>query len=107
MSKIKEIFLSDDSCIYVEMEEADIPESAVKMPKDLPEGAELTSAAEKVRDAMTLLNTTISHTASNIYEGIKKSRPDEWTMELNIGFKGKTHPIPVILSGGVIVNSCV
>ncbi|MCP4109635.1 MAG: hypothetical protein GY749_29630, partial [Desulfobacteraceae bacterium] len=100
MNKIKEIQLADGSSIFVEMEEADLPESVQgKQADDLPEGAEETSAAEKVYDAMQLLKKTLSSAAETVHEGIQKAEPDEWTLELNIGFKGKANPVPVILSG--------
>ncbi len=100
MNKIKGIQLSDGSSIYVEMEEADLPESIQgEQADDLPEGAEETSTAGKVYDAMQLLKNTLSSAAETVHEGIQKAEPDEWTMELNIGFKGKANPVPVILSG--------
>jgi hypothetical protein len=101
MSQVKEILLPDGSCIYVEMEEAEIAEvSGFKPGTGLPEGAEQTGAVvDKVVDTMQVLKDTLHSMISTVYEGIKKHQPDEWILELSIGFKGKTNPIPVILSG--------
>ncbi len=85
MNKIKEIQLSDGSSIFVEMEEA-----------DLPEGVKETSGKA---DAMELLEDTLCVVAETVRDGIREAEPDEWTLELNIGFKGKANPVPVILSG--------
>jgi hypothetical protein len=30
---------------------------------------------------------------------VKAANPDEWSVEMNIGFKGKATPIPYIASG--------
>ncbi len=37
--------------------------------------------------------------AQTVQEGLREYQPDEWTLEINMGFKGKASPIPVILSG--------
>ncbi|MCP4697936.1 MAG: hypothetical protein GY862_13950 [Gammaproteobacteria bacterium] len=101
MNEIKEIELSDGSTIFVEMEEAELPELAGRESDyDLPEGAELTSAAsDRIIDAMETLKSTLSGVFNTIHEGIKDKAPDEWGVEINIGFKGKVNPIPVIVGG--------
>ncbi|MCP4352517.1 MAG: hypothetical protein GY795_44225 [Desulfobacterales bacterium] len=100
MSQIKEIELSDGTSIFVEAEEVSLPESTKGKPaKDLPPGAEQTGATEKIIDTMKVLKNTIRTAADTVHDGIRECKPDEWTLELNIGFKGKTSPIPVILSG--------
>jgi hypothetical protein len=87
--------------MYVEMEEADLAEiSGFKPAMGLPEGAEPTGAGvDKAIDTLQVLKHTLDSAISIVYEGIKTHQPDEWTLELNIGFKGKAQPIPVILSG--------
>ena len=101
MSQIKEI-QTPDGVIYVEMQEAELPETLGLQPKmpGLPDGAEFTSAlTEKAIDTMRTLKNTLQSTIGSVHEGIKKHSPNEWTLELSIGFKGKTNPIPVIVSG--------
>ncbi len=102
MSQIKEIVLADGSSVYVEMQEIDLAEVSGFKPKmpNLPDGAEQTGAVtDKVIDTMHVLKNTLQTTVGTVYDGIKKHQPDEWSVELNIGFKGKTSPIPVLLSG--------
>ena len=99
MNKIKEIQLADGSSVFVEMEEADLPGSTqAGQADDLSEGAEKTNADKKIKNAMQMLENTLSVAADTVYEGIRKAEPKEWTLELNIGFKGKANPVPVILS---------
>jgi len=57
------------------------------------------SAAARMQDTMSLLKGTLGSTANMVYEGVKECSPKEWSLELNIGFKGKASPVPVILSG--------
>jgi hypothetical protein len=105
MKKVKKIQLQEGVYIYVEMEEKDTSFSDSTMPEmDLPEGVELTSASKKLEQTAELLKNAIRGTAEIVNEGIQKTRPYEWGLELNIGFKGKANAIPVILSGETDAN---
>ena len=100
MVKIKGIKLDDETVIYVEMDEADLPKSVTSATADdLPEGAEPVRAKGRAKNAIEILKGMLVGTANALHEGIKKTKPDEWNLEMNIGFKGKVNPIPVILSG--------
>jgi hypothetical protein len=66
---------------------------------DLPEGAEPTSAVGNVIDAMRVLEKGLNDIISSVRTAIAASKPSSWNLELSIGFKGKTSPIPVILAG--------
>lgn len=102
MSEVQRITLANGRAIYVEMEVAEIPNSpnrATTRPADLPDGAQPAGFVEDVADAIQALKDNISSLAETVYESLQHSQPDEWSLELNIGFKGKTSPIPVILSG--------
>ena len=101
MSKIGSIRLSDGKVIFVEMDEVcDLP-SAVTVSSNnrLPIGAQEVSAADKIKDSMQVLKDTLGIIADTVNSGIEKSKPNEWTIEVNFGFKGKTSPIPVLVSG--------
>ena len=47
---------------------------------------------------MAVLKSNIEGMANTVYDSFKAHQPEEWSLELNIGFKGKVNPIPVILS---------
>lgn len=102
MSEVKRIELANGHCIYVEMESAEIPhepKSSKTRPSDLPEGAEPVSYKKDVVDAMQVLKDNIQGLAESVYDSLQESQPEEWSLEVNIGFKGKSSPIPIILSG--------
>jgi hypothetical protein len=82
MMRIKPLVLDDGSQILVEVEQADVP-----------------LAGDKLADAMTMLRTSIGAMARNVRESLADQSPDEWAMEVSIGFKGETQPIPVVVTG--------
>jgi chemotaxis response regulator CheB len=85
MIRIKPITLDDGSQILVEVEQAEVPAAASQ--SDLP------------ADAMQLMRHGIAAMARNVRESLAGESPDEWTMELGVGFKGEDRPIPVIVTG--------
>tara|TARA_B100000953_G_scaffold277113_1_gene251712 strand:+ start:2337 stop:2693 length:357 start_codon:yes stop_codon:yes gene_type:complete len=101
LNTIKDITLNDGSVIFIEMEEVNqeaLPQvTRSEHPEDLPPGAELTSSADKVVDTLESLKGTLGTVFSTIRDSIKENAPDEWGVELNIGFKGKVNPIPIIV----------
>ena len=99
MGEVREVRLKDGSSFYVEMEISDISGTAVTPVNDLPEGAEPTSTVEQLKDTMELVKNTLKSIANIVHEGMQLTKPDQWALEINIGFKGKANPIPVILSG--------
>ena len=102
MSEVKSITLANGRMIYVEMESAEIPntpKSSKPGPSDRPEGAEAIGFKDDVIDAMEALKDNIQVLAETVYDSLQARQPEEWSLEVNIGFKGKTSPIPVILSG--------
>ncbi len=102
MSEIKSIELANGRTIYVEMQTAAVPtinkRHAVDQ-DDLPEGAEAVGFKEDIADAIEALKDNIRELAETVHSSLQARQPDEWTLEMNIGFKGTTRPIPVILSG--------
>ncbi|WLE96078.1 MAG: CU044_2847 family protein [Candidatus Electrothrix communis] len=100
MCEIKEIKLADGTSIFVEMETVDFsPASENAVQRNLPPGAEEVNAVETVLDTMKTLKGTLSSVFNTVQDAVKDKSPDEWGVELNIGFKGKVNPIPVIVSG--------
>lgn len=58
---------------------------------------EYTSADELV-DAGERIHSTLGVLAATVQEAFKKAPPAEWTLEINLGFKGKAG-IPFITEG--------
>ena len=101
MSAIGEIRLAGGGVLFVETEDVEIPHvlALAEPGRKLPEGAEEVGAREMARDTLQLLHDTLKPVAEAVHEAFVKAQPDEWGMELNIGFKGKVNPVTVIVSG--------
>lgn len=65
---------------------------------DLLDGAQETSATDKVRDIAMAISETIRSASAVVHQAFIKNPPAEWTLEINIGFKGTLQIIPVLLS---------
>ncbi|MCI5167158.1 MAG: hypothetical protein D3903_13955 [Candidatus Electrothrix sp. GM3_4] len=113
MSKsVQRIQMKDGGQLWVEVEEVDLPvelptsEKERELPSNMPPGTEeigfkdkVKEVGDKVRDVNEILRQSLSSIFETVAESVKEKQPDEWGVEVNIGFKGKTNPIPVILSG--------
>jgi hypothetical protein len=107
MSEVKAIQIAENQYIYVEVEgdvnEATLPKSKPSgndtWQPNLPANASPTGPVEDAIDAMKSLQQNIKTIAETVHASFQAHQPEEWTLELNIGFKGKASPIPVILSG--------
>ncbi|MCG6941129.1 MAG: hypothetical protein LJE69_07750 [Thiohalocapsa sp.] len=97
MIRIKPLTLDDGSQILVEVEQADV--SLAGPADNLPTGAEPTGLGGKLDDAMAMMRNSIGAMARNVHASLSDQSPDEWAMEVSIGFKGETQPIPVIVTG--------
>ena len=98
MSTIEPI-KTEQGLVYVEVAEGDVPTTVETDQLQLPEGAEPTGVREAIADTMTNLRASIASMAAAASAALVDSAPTEWSVEFNIRFKGKTSPIPVILSG--------
>jgi hypothetical protein len=101
-SRIQRLTLADGHSVLVEVQPAELPDPAgpdAGLPTDLPPGAEPTGLADRLEDAQALLRASIGSMADVVRTSLAEHAPDEWSLELNIGFKGTTQPVPVILSG--------
>ena len=88
--------------LFVEMEEMEIEipgSSNAHGIQDLPEGSEAVSAVDRALDAFDALEAGLSGIVAKLRAAVSESKPTTWKLEVNIGFKGKTTPIPVVLSG--------
>lgn len=100
MKRVKPIRISNESTIFIEINDESLPMSTDDVANEyLPQGAELVTAGKKIKDTMTMLKDTINSTAISIHDALDSSKSSEYAVEINIGFKGKSTPIPVILSG--------
>ena len=93
MIRIKPLTLDNGTRILVEVEEA-----------HLPNDTESGDIGSRLDDAMMLLRDSISGMAQSVCESLAEGSsegtvPEEWTMEISIGFKGEDRPIPVIVTG--------
>ncbi len=104
MGKPGIIELEGGKRLYVEMEPLDETWEAAlsptaRRPSDLPAGAEPTGLLEDMGDALAQMRENIEILANRVQEALAESKPSEWSVEIHIGFKGKTRPIPFIVEG--------
>ena len=59
---------------------------------------EYTSAVSELMDAGERIRSTISALASTVHQALSSAQAAEWTLEINIGFKGKAG-IPFVTEG--------
>lgn len=108
MGQIKAIRLGT-GILYVEMDEVETdpveftvpqnPEAETSDYQDTPEGAKRVGFQKNIQESVASLRSSIQALASDVAEAFEKAAPDEWSLEFNIGFKGKATPIPVLLGG--------
>jgi hypothetical protein len=73
--------------------------SGTARPADLPPGAEPTGMPEDITDALAQLRSNIQVLANQVHQALKDHKPQQWSLEFSIGFKGKANPLPFILQG--------
>jgi NTP-dependent ternary system trypsin peptidase co-occuring protein len=85
--------------IYVEVDELDTQFSRSPATGDLADrGLTATGVADRVADAGYELRQMLSAVTSSIQQALEKSRPNEWTVELSVGFKGEAG-VPCLTRG--------
>jgi len=92
--KIEPVQLGDET-IYIEV--TDIEQGLPKGQSGL-RSYENTSADDQLTDAGERIRATISALAATVRSALDIAKPAEWTLEINIGFKGKAG-IPFITEG--------
>lgn len=83
--------------IYIEVTEAELEQPATGE-QGLPEGFEYSSAKDRIVAAGDAVRDTIAALAETVHQGISSLKPEEWTLEVNLGFKGKAG-IPFVSEG--------
>ena len=65
-----------------------------------PQGDEFekVSAIDKVTDAGEQVHSTLKALSGTVLSALSDSKPNEWSMEINLGFKGKAG-IPFVTEG--------
>lgn len=100
---IKSMKLADGSRVYIEVENHNMVELSPKLNQsipDLPSGAEPTGFVEDIIIGGKLLHETISSTVENVHKSLQEAKPDEWSVELNIGFESTDKGIISYLGKG-------
>lgn len=101
---IKPMQLADGSTIYIEVENNTQAVELAPSPKqampDLPPGAEPTGLLDDMIIGGKLLQETISSTVENVHASLQQAKPDEWSVELNIGFESTDKGIVSYLGKG-------
>lgn len=101
---IKPMTLADGSTIYIEVENDTHTVELIKKPNpampDLPPGAEPTGVIDDFIIGGKLLQETIGNTVENVHQSLKTAKPDEWSVELNIGFESTEKGIISYLGKG-------
>lgn len=100
-TEVRELYISDDKRILIEVDISDdiVLPNMSDIVEDLPPGAEPTSSLSDLYIGMKLFQENIRNMAESVYASLKAANADEWSVEMNIGFKGKATPIPFIASG--------
>ena len=107
-TQIQEIGLPDGERIFVAVEVSNeiVVPAIFKEIRDLPPGSEPTGV---MGDTIGLFKTCIKNVARSTRDALDDVSPDEFSVEINIGFVGKVTPIPFIagadLEGGVKVTA--
>lgn len=107
---IKPIKLANGNTILVEVDSVagndfDINELLPDLqntpaPSDLPPGGEATGLFDDAIIGGKLLQETISGAAQATFDSLKELKPDEWAVELNIGFESTDKGIVSYLGKG-------
>lgn len=102
-NEIRELDLGNGKRVFVEVDvEKDIEFSRRESTgNDLPTGAEPTGLREDALESMKMLKENISNLSESVYDSLQHLTPSEWSVEMTMGFKGKTTPIPFIASGEI------
>jgi hypothetical protein len=100
-TKVRELYIADGKRIIVEVDISDdvVLSDMTNIIEDLPPGAEPTTSFSDLYIGMKLFQENIRNMVESVHASLKAANPDEWSVEMNIGFKGKATPIPYIASG--------
>ena len=83
---------------YVEIKDTDrVSTPPNPDPGRVPSDAQLIGAEDRLRDALAGLKGMLDTTATLASEAISKHAPAAIEIELNVGFTGKTSPVPFLV----------
>ena len=99
MTAIHEIKSKDGDSLFIEVEDVEISNIDSEQKSQYGDDLQNCSAKEFTKDTLEVLKKTLKNVTEIVSDGLGDISPDEFSIELNIGFKGKSSPIPVILSG--------
>ncbi len=101
--EIRELQMPNGKRVFVEVEltdvDMDISSNSSEQTGDLPPGAEPVGIIDDALIGMKLFQENIANMAETVYDSLKGLEPDECSVEMNIGFKGKGTAIPFIAGG--------
>ena len=96
-----EPFTLQGKIVYIEVTEAQVEPGLVPPTASgpgLPSHMEYSSLQDKMVSAGDAVRDTIAALAETVHQGIAHLAPDEWKMEVTLGFKGETG-IPYVAEG--------
>jgi len=84
---------------HVEVDELDVQFSRPAASGELAgRGLTATGVADRVADSGSELRQMLSAVTSSVQQALEKSKPNEWTVELLVGFKGEAG-VPCLTKG--------
>lgn len=83
-----------EQTIYIEV--SDVNELGKAEPED--DRYEQVNALDSVKEAGSQVHQTIKALSNTVQSALSDAKPSEWSLEINLGFKGKTG-IPFIAEG--------
>ncbi|OAI13508.1 MULTISPECIES: CU044_2847 family protein [Methylomonas] len=94
MSRTIEALKFGDETIYIEVSDVEARGGASHGDKDLQD----VNALDDIVDAAEQIRGTIKALAKTVQGALAESQPKEWTLEINLGFKGSAG-IPFLAEG--------
>ena len=85
-----------DETIYIEVSEVEELGQADR--KQGADGFEEVNALDKVKEAGNQVHDTIKALSKTVQSALTEAEPSEWSIEINLGFKGKAG-IPFVAEG--------
>ncbi len=109
MSLTRPIQIDAETIIFVEVEELSSEEEAdfakIGSSKGKPsvplraDAVETSKPTDRIIETVDYLKDSLRGVLRVVHASMQDHAPDEWGVELTIGFKGTANPIPVFVSG--------
>jgi Trypsin-co-occurring domain 1 len=103
LPNVVELQTSAGKTMFVETRDVHIARSprdsnAIPDVKHLPEGSRPVGAHERLAGAIEGVSELIDAAAEIVGQALNRHSPAEFEVELNVGFTGKTQPIPFLVA---------